>query len=214
MFDYRGDSDIETSGETLNSSMTSMSSSRRSSFDATIDPPKTPIKPHRASDSVAHEALLGASYALPRKTAGCLSFRDFRLVRMIGGGDIGKVYLCQRRRTGGEGAGDEEVYAMKVVDKEAVALKKKSERAEMEKKILKMVDHPFLPSLVALFEDSHFSCVVMDFCPGGDLHILRHKQPHKRFSLSSARYLSSKSYLYLSLVFFYPSSILMHIHTI
>jgi len=76
---------------------------------------------------------------------------------------------------------------MKVVDKDAVALKKKSQRAEMERKILKMLDHPFLPTLYAEFEASHFSCIVMEFCSGGDLHTLRFKHPHNRFPLSSAR---------------------------
>lgn len=78
---------------------------------------------------------------------------------------------------------------MKVVDKEALAVKKKVHRAEMEKKILKMLDHPFLPTLYAEFEASHFSCIVMEYCSGGDLHSLRHRQPYKRFSLSSARYI-------------------------
>ncbi len=36
---------------------------------------------------------------------------------------------------------------MKVVDKEALAKKKKLHRAKMERKIVKMLDHPFLPTL-------------------------------------------------------------------
>ncbi|KAL9321010.1 hypothetical protein ACSQ67_012849 [Phaseolus vulgaris] len=82
---------------------------------------------------------------------------------------------------------------MKVVDKEAVALKKKAQRAEMERKILKMVDHPFLPTLYAEFEASHFSCIVMEYCSGGDLHSLRHNHPNKRFSLSSARFYAAET---------------------
>lgn len=81
---------------------------------------------------------------------------------------------------------------MKVVDKDAVALKKKSHRAEMERKILKMLDHPFLPSLYAEFEASHFSCIVMEFCSGGDLHSLRHRHHRNRFSLSSARFYAAE----------------------
>ena len=46
-----------------------------------------------------------------------------------------------------------------------------------------MLDHPFLPTLHVEFEASHFSCIVMEFCSGSDLHSLRHKQPHKRLSL-------------------------------
>ena len=70
---------------------------------------------------------------------------------------------------------------------DVVEKKQKSQRAEMERRILKMVDHPFLPTLYAEFEASHFSCIVMEYCSGGDLHSLRHKQPNKRFSLAAAR---------------------------
>ena len=72
---------------------------------------------------------------------------------------------------------------MKAVDKEALAKKNKVQRVEMERKILKMLDHPFLPTLHVEFEASHFSCIVMEFCSSGNLHSLRHKKPHKRFSL-------------------------------
>ena len=81
---------------------------------------------------------------------------------------------------------------MKAVDKEALAKKKKVQRAEMEMKILKMLDHPFLPTLHVEFEASHFSCIVMEFCFGGDLHSLRHKQPHKCFSLVTWVLISGK----------------------
>ncbi|PIN22438.1 putative serine/threonine protein kinase [Handroanthus impetiginosus] len=136
------------------------------------------MKPHRASDS--------SFQAIRLKTN--LSFRDFSLVRQIGSGDIGRVYLCSLRGT----AEDGRFFAMKVVDNEVLALKKKTQRAETERKILRLLDHPFLPTLYAEFEASNFSCVVMEYCSGGDLHSLRHKQPHKRFSLSSARFYAAE----------------------
>lgn len=77
-------------------------------------------------------------------------------------------------------------YAMKVVDREALAIRNKLQRAEMEKEILGLLDHPFLPTLYAEFEASHYSCFVMEFCPGGDLHAARQRQPGKRFSISAA----------------------------
>lgn len=79
-------------------------------------------------------------------------------------------------------------YAMKVVDREALAIRKKLQRAEMEKEILSMLDHPFLPTLYAEFEASHYSCLVMEYCPGGDLYASRLRQPEKRFSISSAKF--------------------------
>lgn len=132
------------------------------------------MKPHRSSDS--------SFQAIRLKTN--LTFRDFGLVRQIGSGDIGRVYLCRLR---GAAEDDGRLYAMKVVDNEVLALKKKTQRAETERKILRLLDHPFLPTLFAEFEASNFSCVVMEYCAGGDLHSLRHKQPQKRFPLSSAR---------------------------
>lgn len=186
--------------EETNSSQSSMSSEScasfsRLSFDVLdllpnpkplYSPESLMLKPHRSSES-SWQAI--RSIVLNKNEgsgSSSLSFRDFSLVRQIGSGDIGKVYLCRLRN---EDVVDESkcYYAMKVVDREVLALKKKVERAATEKKILNMLDHPFLPSLYAQFEASHFSCVVMEYCSGGDLHSLRHKQPRKRFSLSAAR---------------------------
>ncbi|XP_057737769.1 protein kinase PINOID-like [Arachis stenosperma] len=210
---FGGGRDSGMSLETVNSAQrTSMSSDSicstsfsRLSFDLLPTSPESlSIKPHRSSD-FAYSAIRSATF---RRKSG-LTFRDFHLLRRIGAGDIGTVYLCRLRDSAaasdefpsGEydnsnSNGDDEpagcFYAMKVVDKEAVAMKNKSQRAEMERKILKMLDHPFLPTLYAEFEASHFSCIVMEFCPGGDLHSLRYKQPQKRFPLSSARFYAAE----------------------
>ena len=151
------------------------------SFDGTLpysSPSPSLAKPHRSSDS-AFEAIVSASAAA---SSGSLSHTDFKLLRRIGSGDIGTVYLCRLRCPG-----ESPDYAMKIVDRDAVAIKNKTQRAETEKLILKMLDHPFLPTLYAEFNVANLSCIVMEYCPGGDLHSLRHSQPSKRFSLSSAR---------------------------
>ncbi|KAI9197918.1 hypothetical protein LWI28_006635 [Acer negundo] len=187
------DSDAELGVDTTNSSSMSSescSSFSRLSFDlptSRSSPENLTIKPHRSSDFAYSEIRSATS---GRKTG--LTFRDFGLIRRIGAGDIGTVYLCRliNSSKGSKSCGDDQeqcLYAMKVVDKEALTKKNKVQRAEMEKKILKILDHPFLPTLYAEFEASHFSCIVMEFCSGGDLHSLRHKQPHKKFSLYSAR---------------------------
>ncbi|KAK2384526.1 serine/threonine-protein kinase D6PKL1 [Trifolium repens] len=194
--------DSELSLETVNSTQrrSSMSSESicstsfsRLSFDLLPSSPESlSIKPHRSSD-FAYSAIRSATFR--RKSA--LTFRDFHLLRRIGAGDIGTVYLCRLRNGNDKFESCEKdnaccLYAMKVVDKDAVALKKKSQRAEMERKILKMLDHPFLPTLYAEFEASHFSCIVMEFCSGGDLHSLRHKHPHNRLPLPSARFYAAE----------------------
>ncbi|KAK7412558.1 hypothetical protein VNO78_04022 [Psophocarpus tetragonolobus] len=181
-----GGRDSGMSSDTQRTSMSNESvcstSFSRLSFDLPLSsssPETHLVKPHRCSD-FAYTAILR------RKCA--LTFRDFHLLRRIGAGDIGTVYLCRLRQEGEEGW----LYAMKVVDKEALAQKKKAERAEMERKILKMVDHPFLPTLYAEFEASNFSCIVMEYCSSGDLHSLLHNHPNNRFSLSSSRFYAAE----------------------
>ncbi|CAJ1975452.1 unnamed protein product [Sphenostylis stenocarpa] len=115
----------------------------------------------------------------------------FRLLRRLGSGDIGNVYLCQIRNP--VVGLPQCLYAMKVVDREALAIRKKLERAEMEKEILAMMDHPFLPTLYAAFDASHYSCFVMDFCPGGDLFSARQRNPGKRFTISSAKFYAAET---------------------
>ncbi|KAJ3685842.1 hypothetical protein LUZ61_015006 [Rhynchospora tenuis] len=207
MLDLSPDSDMETGSETLNSSHSSVSSSTgscdrcsslsRLSFDATPPPPPppppsapAPTSPQRASPKPhrSAEELNMIIHRLP----GPLGPKDFKLIKQIGSGDIGTVYLCHLR--------DEKncYYAMKVVDKMALAKKKKLERAATEKRILKFLDHPFLPSLYADFDASpHFSCVVMEFCSGGDLHSLRHRQPGLRFPVTAARFYAAEVLLAL-----------------
>lgn len=190
-----GEMSLETTNSPISSGTESCSSFSRLSFDA---PPSTTatipeeesflsLKPHRSSDFAYSQ--------IRRRRKNGLTFRDFRLMRKIGAGDIGTVYLC--RLAGDEEESRSSYYAMKVVDKEALAMKKKIHRAEMEKTILKMLDHPFLPTLYAEFEASHFSCIVMEYCSGGDLHSLRHKQPNHRFILSSARYNNNIQFILL-----------------
>lgn len=136
-------------------------------------------KPHKANQA-AWEAMKRL-----RGETGKVGLDNFRLLRRVGSGDIGNVYLCQLRNT--VVGLPECFYAMKVVDKEALAFKNKAQRADMEKEILGMLDHPFLPTLYAEFEASHYSCLVMEFCPGGDLHALRQTLPGKRFRFSAAK---------------------------
>nr|XP_029117962.1 protein kinase PINOID [Elaeis guineensis] len=210
------DSDGEIGSETLNSSQSSMSSGscdRRSSFsrpsfDAAVEPaadssggghcPCSPpglfSKPHRSSDPAWAAIHSRRDGGLPAR----LGPRDFKLVRRIGSGDIGTVYLCRLREEQRCPEASPMCYAMKVVDKLALAKKKKLERAATEKRILRVLDHPFLPTLYADFDASpHFSCVVMEYCSGGDLHTLRHRQPGLRFSVTAARFYAAEVLLAL-----------------
>ncbi|XP_059276883.1 protein kinase PINOID 2 [Lycium ferocissimum] len=176
----------------LSSTNLSSISSRRSSVSSTTELSffsSNSHKPHK-SNQVPWELIKRV-----RVESGRIGLEHFRLLRRVGGGDLGSVYLCEIRNP--VVGLPQCYYAMKVVDKEAVLIRKKLQRAEMEKEILGIIDHPFLPTLYAQFEAKHYSCLVMEYCPGGDLHALRQRQPGKRFSINSAKFYAAEILLAL-----------------
>ncbi|XP_057765108.1 serine/threonine-protein kinase D6PKL1 [Salvia miltiorrhiza] len=132
-------------------------------------------KPHKAND-MRWEAIQAL-----RSRDGVLGLSHFRLLKRLGCGDIGSVYLAEL-------TGTKCYFAMKVMDKASLAGRKKLLRAQTEREILQSLDHPFLPTLYIHFETDKFSCLVMEFCPGGDLHTLRQRQPGKYFSEQAVKF--------------------------
>ncbi|XP_043713200.1 serine/threonine-protein kinase WAG1-like [Telopea speciosissima] len=117
---------------------------------------------------------------------GSLHLRHLKLIRHIGTGNLGRVFLC-RLKDSYDGVN----FALKVVDKDALTPKKLS-HVQMESQVLSIVDHPFLPTLYAHLEVSHYSCLLMDYCPGGDLHALLRKQPENRFRVNTVRFFAAE----------------------
>ncbi|XP_071690680.1 serine/threonine-protein kinase D6PKL1-like [Rutidosis leptorrhynchoides] len=112
---------------------------------------------------------------------GFLGLKHFNLLKKLGCGDIGTVYLAEL-------VGTNFPFAIKVMDNEFLERRQKMPRAHMEREILSMLDHPFLPTLYAHFVSENLSCLVMEYCPGGDLHVLRQKQPARFFHEQAARF--------------------------
>ncbi|WOL06411.1 serine/threonine-protein kinase D6PKL1-like [Canna indica] len=132
-------------------------------------------KPHKGNDT-RWEAI-----QIIRSRDGVLGLSHFRLLKRLGCGDIGTVYLSEL-------SGTKSYFAMKVMDKQSLASRKKLLRSQTEREILQSLDHPFLPTLYTHFETDKFSCLVMEFCPGGDLHTLRQRQPGKYFSEQAVKF--------------------------
>ncbi|RWW30745.1 hypothetical protein GW17_00004669 [Ensete ventricosum] len=107
-------------------------------------------KPHKGNDS-RWEAI-----QMIRARDGFLGLSHFRLLKRLGCGDIGSVYLSEL-------SGTKCYFAMKVMDKGSLASRKKLLRAQTEREILQCLDHPFLPTLYTHFETDKFSCLVMEF---------------------------------------------------
>ncbi|KAJ0110681.1 hypothetical protein Patl1_02833 [Pistacia atlantica] len=154
---YRGSTGSDVSDESSSSSLSS-----------------AVYKPHKANDT-RWEAIQAV-----RSHEGAMGLNHFKLLRRLGCGDIGSVYLSELM-------GTKSYFAVKVMDKAALASRKKLLRAQTEREILQSLDHPFLPTLYTHFETDKFSFLVMEFCPGGDLHALRQRQPGKYFPEHAAR---------------------------
>ncbi|KAL3625101.1 Serine/threonine-protein kinase AGC1-5 [Castilleja foliolosa] len=163
-----------------NHSWASGTSSRSNSLESTSGS----LKPHTGGD-FRWDAISSAS-----SKDSPLGLTNFRLLKRLGYGDIGSVYLVELR-------GANAFFAMKVMDKGSLASRNKLLRAQTEREILGLLDHPFLPTLYSYFETDKFYCLVMEFCSGGNLHTLRQKQPNKHFTEEAARFYAAEILLAL-----------------
>ncbi|GJU97097.1 serine/threonine-protein kinase D6PKL2-like protein [Tanacetum coccineum] len=120
-------------------------------------------RPHMSMDSRRQ-----AIHDMMKRNSGFLGLRHFNLLNKMRCGDTGIMYLAEL-------VGTNLRYAIKVMDNEFLEGRKKMARAHTEREILRILDHPFLPTLYAHFVSDNLSCLVMDYCPGGDLHVLRHE---------------------------------------
>ncbi|PRQ30681.1 putative protein kinase AGC-RSK-2 family [Rosa chinensis] len=116
-----------------------------------------------------------------------LHIRHLKLLRRLGSGNLGRVFLCRLR----DYNPDDSLFALKVVDHAAISPKKQA-HVETEAQILAMLDHPFLPTLYARIDVSHYTCLLIDYCPNGDLQTLLMKQPQHRLPVRTARFFAAE----------------------
>ncbi|XP_065855959.1 serine/threonine-protein kinase KIPK2-like [Euphorbia lathyris] len=157
------------------SSLGDYSTSTSNSDESNASRPSCYNRPHMSKD------VRWAAIRHVKMQDKVLSLRHFNILKKLGCGDIGTVYLAEL-------IGSNCLFAIKVMDNEFLARRKKMPRAQTEREILRILDHPFLPTLYAQFTSDNLSCLVMEYCPGGDLHVLRQKQLGGSFSEPAARF--------------------------
>ena len=92
-----------------------------------------------------------------------LTINNFNLLKTLGKGGFGKVYLVQRK-------GTKELFAIKTIKKLFIIEKKQFEQVKREKEILYEARHPFLVGLEAAFQTPDKLFFLMPFIQGGDLY--------------------------------------------
>nr|AML78773.1 putative LOV domain-containing protein [Antirrhinum majus]AML79289.1 putative LOV domain-containing protein [Antirrhinum majus] len=136
-------------------------------------------KPHKR-DSTEWAAIRKIT-----ETGEKIGLNHFKPIRPLGCGDTGSVHLVEL-------IGSDQLFAMKAMDKSIMLNRNKVHRACIEREIISLLDHPFLPTLYTSFQTPTHVCLITDFCPGGELFALLDKQPLKIFKEESARFYAAE----------------------
>jgi serine/threonine protein kinase len=70
---------------------------------------------------------------------------DFKILKLIGKGTFGKVYLVELTTHPGK------LYAMKCIRKDIIIENEQMDNIQLEKNILYTIDHPFLVNMEYVF---------------------------------------------------------------
>ena len=110
--------------------------------------------------------------------------RSFIFCTYLGG--FGLVYGCKRSQSG-------QLYAMKVINKKLVKLKRAENLCRNERKVLEFVDSPFVVCLRYSFATDDDLYLILDLMMGGDLRY--HLDKRSRFTETEARYFTARTIL-------------------
>uniref|UniRef100_A0AC35FBN1 Protein kinase domain-containing protein n=1 Tax=Panagrolaimus sp. PS1159 TaxID=55785 RepID=A0AC35FBN1_9BILA len=96
-----------------------------------------------------------------------LKASDFDILGTIGKGSYGEVYRVKQKAT-------KKIYAMKVLGKENIKMRKEEKRVMAEKNVLKTnINHPFLVSLHFSFQSKTKLYFILDYINGGEVIFLK-----------------------------------------
>ncbi|KAK9366453.1 kinase-like domain-containing protein [Lipomyces kononenkoae] len=136
---------------------------------------------------------------------------SFDKVKLLGKGDVGKVYLVREKKTS-------RLYAMKVLSKREMIKRNKIKRALAEQEILATSNHPFIVTLYHSFQSEEYLYLCMEYCMGGEFFRALQTRAGKCIPEDAARFYAAEvtaalEYLHL-MGFIYrdlkPENILLH----
>ncbi|XP_067007853.1 G protein-coupled receptor kinase 2 isoform X3 [Anabrus simplex] len=91
-----------------------------------------------------------------------VTYKTFRMYRVLGKGGFGEVCACQVRATG-------KMYACKKLEKKRIKKRKGEAMVLIEKQILQKINSKFVVSLAYAYETKDALCLVLTIMNGGDL---------------------------------------------
>lgn len=90
------------------------------------------------------------------------SLDSFKMIKVIGKGSFGKVFLVREKQTN-------EMFALKVLKKDNIIKRNQVEHTKTERSVLGYVKHPFIVGLNMAFQSKDKLYFVLDYCAGGEL---------------------------------------------
>lgn len=96
------------------------------------------------------------------KSRRIISLESFKIIKVIGKGSFGKVFLVREKQSG-------QLYAMKVLKKDYILRKNQVEHTKTERSVLGYIHHPFIVGLNMAFQTADKLFFVLDYCSGGEL---------------------------------------------
>ncbi|OMJ07534.1 Ribosomal protein S6 kinase beta-2 [Smittium culicis] len=113
-----------------------------------------------------------------------VSLDHFDVIKLIGSGGYGKVYLVKNKKTSKH-------YAMKALQKSSIVNHERHINfAKTERAILEIVKHPFIVSLHYAFQSKSRLYLIMDYVNGGELFY--HMSKERIFSELQASFYSAE----------------------
>ena len=96
-----------------------------------------------------------------------LTYGDFELIKLLGRGSFGEVLLARLKA-------NKKVYAMKILNKTLLKLKKQQLHTKTERDLMVKVNCPFIVNIKSAFQDTSKLYIVSEFMQGGDMFFHMH----------------------------------------
>jgi serine/threonine protein kinase len=109
--------------------------------------------------------LAAREHMFTRLRRSKLSITDFELLKLIGRGAFGEVWLARFLPTG-------EILALKALSKKDMVARGQTHHVRAERDLMAVADCPWLVQLRFSFQDARFLYLAMEYLPGGDLMTL------------------------------------------
>ncbi|KAI3623501.1 NRC2 [Malassezia furfur] len=175
-----------------------------------VAPPVPPV-PAEVRAARAAAVPVPAPVSRVKTVHTAVSAQSFQHIKLLGKGDVGRVYLVQEKETA-------RLYAMKVLSKAEMVKRNKVKRVLAEQAILVSSNHPFIVPLYHTFQSRDYLYLCMEYCVGGEFFRTLQSRPGRCLAEEDAKFYAAEvvaalEYLHL-MGFIYrdlkPENILLH----